>query len=1409
MENYIVKFITPHGSGSGFFSFPFKDKSKACFITARHVILDDGSSPCDPAVIKIEFADQNKTTYQIASDVLLVMGSNNESEDIAAFIIPASHLPEFMTTIQTPGLIALSGKEINCLVIGYPKLVDSLTQRTLYNLTILSDKDHQNQIQSLISDPVSDHYNSGDLLDGYSGSPLFLRINDQDFAFGIFHKYEGLSKRLLAINLHTLNNLFLGAGIETIELEEIETNPQLLADIKILSANTTRVLARIRTQIASVHLERTGMLTKIKNGIIKNPIQITTGKPGTGKSALVKDALTLLNDSYEIIALQGEQLDRPSLQTAFSSGELSLKSSLVDILDSKGLKTNKILVIDSLEKILETENTETILEVFGLLTGRKDITLVLTCRSYAVDQLKIRFFQQFPPVDPIEIPLLTDAELSEVTTKYPAIGELINKPALKELLRVPFNLDKASAIIHSLNINPVQNETDFKRVMWEYIIEGKDKHSDINLQKNRAALFSQIAVDRARQMTTYVTINESDEKIIQQLINDSIIERHPTAAALLTPAHDILEDWALTRFIDEQFHIAQNSGFASETFLTNIGYSTAIRRALRIWISDSIQQINPATEIFITEVISGTTTAQYWKDEITIAIMQSAYSNTFLTRHAELLLQNDAALFKRCLLLLKVACQQPDLSLQRFLKEDEKNQIYRTLNMKPVGEGWTAVIEFIYSQLTRLQTQFTIVIPVILQWHKGLSAFEPLPPQARPAGLVLVNYFTACQKKEIGEQGFDQINDKYLKDATKVILQLSPVLQNETKLLLENALSSDKKVNRDAYEFWSDFAEVVLQHDNTAEICISHPKLVLALMQKHWFYVPPTAEEWAEMHKGSQFHFIPREIDNEEKFGVPKDSRFDHFPSGSFTTPIIHLLNTAMEPTLEFICAFFKHSVDAYLASDYLKKDTPFHDKDIPLKISYELPDGTPVEQYGSLTLWLMYRGTYLATPYVLQSVLMGLEEWFFINLKAVIKPNHPLADRFREKGLCAFDYLLKNSSSVATTSVLASLTIAHPEIFLEKFLPVLKVKEIYQWDLRRQFHEKEALAPLGVNRPGAVYYQKLRFESNQLPHRKKSLENIFLEASFTELAGKLIAILDEFYAQKPLIQNWHFMLNRMDRRKLKAIGKQSDTEIIFQTQFEEELLPQAKVAENNVNDMSALAAASNWAHSQFKDETVREGDYQEWQKHYQQMLNPPDFKGTNNIYFQPRFIAAVGIQKLSSQLSEQELEWCVNSVFELCASEITASNDPYDMRLDSKFGAFEIEPCYAALVDIIAVTDGEIQQMAKEWLFLGLVWVHNDIHRKALTDRLEKIGWKTYPGFVKSCLGGMIEFAALSRLKAQLANFNQSRYYEQTPALPKSKWSKFKAWLKHTINWLSKTKQKTSEASNQENEFQRLVYIL
>lgn len=161
--------------------------------------------------------------------------------------------------------------------------------------------------------------------------------------------------------------------------------------------------------------------------------------------------------------------------------------------------------------------------------------------------------------------------------------------------------------------------------------------------------------------------------------------------------------------------------------------------------------------------------------------------------------------------------------------------------------------------------------------------------------------------------------------------------------------------------------------------------------------------------------------------------------------------------------------IKEYLIEDYVKM------------ITFKLIDGTEVSQIASSSLWSAYRGGHVIDN-LLSSSLMAFEKWLidFIN-------NENNKDDIEN----IYYKVLKESKSVLTTAVLASVGTGFFNIIKENIYPILQNINCYFYDEQRRNHENRNKLPIGYNIKKE--YIDERKKSFNLHWRQNTLKNCIL----------------------------------------------------------------------------------------------------------------------------------------------------------------------------------------------------------------------------------------------------------------------------------------------------------------------------
>jgi hypothetical protein len=1292
--------------GTGFIQ---KIESEFVYIyTARHVILGNE----DNEITEITIGFRNGFQYISTSDDFIICGdSNTDEQDVALIIIPLSKIEINTDEIHTLEFINIDEltSDTPCFISGFPKSTRERHLRTLNQCYVIKDKDFNEQIQIESVDPIMSEYNVDSLFIGYSGSGIFLCVSDTIYVFGLVTSYEKNTKRIKGINPTAINHKITEKGFKALEVKTVELNLGILKDIEKLNTHTASIIARVQDQIGDIHLDRKELCDATSKLIKSRKNVLITGKAGVGKSALIRTVLSSISSDYNIIAFKGDDIDRKNLKSILT--ELHIENDITCILNSPNWKKEKIVLIDSFEKLLETDNTDTIFDFFSLINDREDIKLVITCRSYAVEQLKARFINVFNNVEPIDIPVLSDDELSKIKDSYPHLSNLLANLSIREILKIPFNIDKAIYVSKNILYEEITTEKQLKNLMWSYIIEGKAKIGSSIKQKERGEAFVKIAKERAKAMTSFVAIPVGvNQNVIQGMEEDNLLVRNNSDCYI--PSHDIYEDWALTKFIEEEYNKWIRDHIDIQLLFNAIGDEPAIRRAFRIWIYEKLQEIDFDITHFVLNIIENTHVKQYWIDETLIAIIQSDICLDFLNDNKEAFYKSNFKYFKRLLLLLKVACQETDYSLINKLEGEDKLAIYQSHCLKPVGNGWANIIQFIHDNLKSFDNNEMplLIINILISWGNILSNttsedFE----ESECAGKILLHYFEEKQN----------IKNYPYKECATLLFKLTRVIKKEIEKIIKNELILDLD---ETNHYDSKIIKYALSWQYSKELAKHIPETLIDLMEKKWFYYPDK-EKLKEYHSIlDHSYYRYREPKKDERCGVnDSEHSFTYYPSSAYQTPIYHLLSSNPYPTLRFIVKLYDHSINVYKN----------YGEDIKeVKLEYE--DQTIV-QYGNQELWNLYRqGTSFSD--LLECILMALDKWL---LEIAKLSNNEGYDFLKDFIVKAFSILIQ-TKNVAVTSVLASLAVAYPDLLGDKVFTLLKIKDFFQWDLRRITYELD-LTSFVIDARRYPLQLKERQEASKLLHRKEHLEWLMLYHSQSIYKDIVFSIIDGFHNDNPKDEIWRIALNRMDFRKREIVGK-TDKYVVLMPKIDEDLKPSMDSVQKQIEADQPFLNLSAWARNVY-DRKKNDATYVEWQKHYFNSRSEDTKMGMSFFYNSPGTLAAVGIRDFYSELTGEEGQWCVDTILEITSKIL---NKDY-----LSFGDYNIldkSPVLSTLPLLLSLIKDERNIEIKKTLFYCILNLSEDNDyekiRIGIQDHLHPLNDE----YLYSLLAGTVEYARLKR---------------------------------------------------------------
>ncbi len=277
----------------------------------------------------------------------------------------------------------------------------------------------------------------------------------------------------------------------------------------------------------------------------------------------------------------------------------------------------------------------------------------MTCRDYSTDLVRSSLLQ-LVNIDHavVPVPPLDDAELGAVVAAYPAVKQALSHDRLRMLLRNPYMLNMATQMPWPEDRPLPHNERAFREKFWGEIVRVNHTTAD-GMPRRRQEVFAEVAIRRAMALTLYALRDGLDDEALNKLIQDSLVNTSDRTDSLVAPAHDVLEDWAILNWIDEQ-HIRCSDDLSQLAEI--LGLFPAIRRSFRKWLDELVDRDQNAADTLFTQALKQPSVPSQFRDDTLVSLLRSSHVGSFVRRYTEVLFSDNKRLLRRIIYLLRVGC---------------------------------------------------------------------------------------------------------------------------------------------------------------------------------------------------------------------------------------------------------------------------------------------------------------------------------------------------------------------------------------------------------------------------------------------------------------------------------------------------------------------------------------------------------------------------------------------------------------------------------------------------------------------------------------------------------------------------------------------------------------------------------
>jgi hypothetical protein len=999
------------------------------------------------------------------------------------------------------------------------------------------------------------------------------------------------------------------------------TDQRMLAALK---DHTAIILGGIRSTVGSgPHLPRTTLVQQVIGKLDESQVVLLSGPAGTGKSAIAKDVVGVLSKDYFVFCFRAEEFAYPHFDATLHNGQIPGRAvTLGAVLASQD---RKVLLIESIERLLEKSTRDAFTDLLTLAANDGTLRIILTCRDYSADLVRSCFLQSAAiGHSVVEIPALSDDELAEVESVHPALSVPLAKPALRHVLRNPYILDKALRIEWSADRPLPESERDFRALFWQEIVRAEHRMGD-GMPMRRELAFSQIALRRARALGLYVNCSDLDPVVITGLRTDSLLVSSEQNDKFVAPAHDVLEDWAILRWIEEQH--ATSGGSFRELFEA-IGTHPALRRGYRKWVSELIEYDPTSADRLFRGAVADVSVPASFRDDTLVSLLRAHSSPAFLQRHEAELLANRSELLRRVIHLLRVAC----VTTPAWLKG--KGALFNV----PDGQAWAAVLRLVHTNLQQFGREDSLLLLGLIEdWARGVSAWAPYPEGAKLAAAIAYSLLP----------GFDNYSSG---DERKRTLQVTAKIPNGDRERFERLLRGEhNNRNNRRNRLSAELQDIIFAGMEGIPAARDVPDVLVSVLRENVLCT--------ESDLRGELGY-PSSLELEIEFGLKPGLRHDYFPASAYRTPVLPLLRHHFRMGLDFLIQVFNHSAEWYAHPRVKDRIEP------PFEMEMKFGAGSSQKQWCNPRLWNWYRGTSVG-PYILQSYLMALERW----LMEFAKAQPTMLDSV------LLD-IMRRSESGALTAVVASVATAFPFQAGETLLTILRSPMCILLDRQRLVSESHATSSVfdglmqNIRAENRIY-QMERKDADSLPHRRSDLETAMMNLQVGPLTTRVQEVLDENRRALPPIAEqdegdriWRLAMHRMDLRQYsvredpdgpplsKADASSSSDREQKYVRFEpNDPEPDVKnMIDGNAPRFASMQAKISllmWGLKVFQHEDIERFDPNGWRRRLEEARTVKLTSSDEAMGAQggPGIIVAVCVRDHWKEMTVEEQAWCIERV--------------------------------------------------------------------------------------------------------------------------------------------------------------------
>jgi hypothetical protein len=818
-----------------------------------------------------------------------------------------------------------------------------------------------------------------------------------------------------------------------------------------LAEAAKQALDEIDETVGGVRLARNRLIDEAYNVLHQHPVMLIQGRPGVGKSGIMKHlAARLQAESCVLVLRRGRIIPGGWSVMAHTVGWAGSQAELFNELGAGGGAT---LFVDNIDQIDDQGEWATVIDLTSQAARTQGWRIVATCGVESDDwKRKLPARVRTAGIGALVVGALSDEEKAELSSQNTALALILadGHPA-KGIAENLFYLSRLVELGVGQDAG-IATELDLARLWWRYGGGRSEDGRRFARLRLLRAIGAQV-ISNPSQAT--FNVDNLDPTTVAELLHLESL-REEIRGASVTFRHDVLRDWTIGFQLHEDANLLAAQPM-ERPLPTVLGRGLEIAARLALADDPSGQRWLALLAIAEREGRHGS-----WKRPILLALPRSEDALTIFMTLTPVLLESDGRRLREVIRLMIAVESEPLVDLVARMRPDISVPAGAADLIAPKGPGWVSLVIWLTISAKSLPTG---LIPDAVKVFQAWLIVTHGQNHAINAQMVDILFgWLALIEARLAHRIYNDISEA----PPPLNIDHPRDVRDEIRMIVFSFANLNPAA---AAQYLTGINVELINHHDQQTLLRSPGTLPEAAPGPFADFVLGTLIE-----KDDEDRYYSRRRDY-GPFQIHEHVFLDTSPDGG---PFLSVLNASREDGLRLIRGLVEYAT-RWRCELYQEQRRPFPQ----LTVRFPAKDKT---FEGDLAVYRWARAS--APSLIATTALRALEAWGHLQIEA----GRPFSDVLN-------DVLGPNDSSVAFLSVAIDLALSHWSVAADTAWPLAANPRLIQFDEDRFRHDVS-----GVNRPPRAQriQAPLRVDLNAQPSRRTRLLDMIGRYAFRDDATTL-----------------------------------------------------------------------------------------------------------------------------------------------------------------------------------------------------------------------------------------------------------------------------------------------------------------